>query len=64
MLFKLVKKWEKFVLPTLSRGESAALVHFSVYIFFGKVDNKESKTNIVASQYNSLALVQIFLFAS
>ena len=39
----------------LSRGESAALDHFSVFIFFGQVDIKESKTNIVASQYNSLA---------
>ena len=29
------------------RGESAALGHFSVSIFFGQVDNKELKTNIV-----------------
>ena len=25
------------------RGESAALGHFTVFIFFGQVDNKESK---------------------
>ena len=40
-----------------SRGESAALGHFSVSIFFGQVDNRESKKNIVASQCNSSALL-------
>ena len=38
------------------RGESAALGNFSISIFFGQVDNEVSK-NIVASQYNSLALL-------
>ena len=52
-----------FIIFISSRGESAALGHFSVYIFFGQVDNKESKTKYsVASQYNSLALFTIKIF--
>ena len=45
----------KFLLQMPSRRGSAAMGHFSVSIFFGQVDNKESKKNIVASQYISLA---------
>ena len=33
------------------RGESAALGHFSISIFFGHVDNKESK-----NKYSSIAV--------
>ena len=46
-----------YVMDIYIRGESAALGHFSVSIFFGQADNKDSKKNIVASQYNSLALL-------
>ena len=35
----------------LNRGESAALGHFSVSIFFRQVDNKESK-----NKYSSIAV--------
>ena len=35
---------------TTSRGESAALGHFSVSFFFGQVDNKESQ-----NKYDSIA---------
>ena len=63
------KEWKKFrerefqnckklVQNFIRRGESAALGHFLVSVLFGQVD-KESKTNIVASQYNSLALFWI-----
>ena len=42
---------------TRNRGESAALGHFSDSIFLGKSTIKNQKTNVVASQYNSLALL-------
>ena len=38
-------------MATISRGESAALDHYSVSIFFGQVDNKESK-----NKYRSIAV--------
>ena len=34
------------------RGESAALGHFSIFIFFGQVENKESK-----NEYSSMIVV-------
>ena len=43
-----------------NRGESAALGHCLVSIFFGKKTIKNLKKNIVASQYNSLALFKSF----
>ena len=61
-------RWRKYLIffkdenNVCSRGESAALGHFSVSIFFGQVENKEFKKKfIVASQYNSLALLFGFL---
>ena len=43
-----------------TRGGSARLGHFS--FFSGVQTIKNRKTNIVASQYNSLTLLYIFLF--
>ena len=40
-----------------SRGKSAALCHFSVSIFFGQVDNKESKIKYSSITANSLVLL-------
>ena len=39
------------------REESTALSHLSFSIIFGQLDNPESKKKIVASQYNSMALL-------
>ena len=39
------------IIDVVSRGESAALNDFSVSVFFGQVDNKESK-----NKYGSTAV--------
>ena len=52
IFFRIFKKSRASMRSTTeNRGESAALGHFSVSIYFGQVDNKESK-----NKYSSIAV--------